>query len=58
MKVKKTCPQCTSKTILPIVYGEIVSFKKNVYYGGCEIDDNSPKYICNDCKHTWGVVST
>jgi hypothetical protein len=52
-----TCPSCHSKKILPIIYGEITEVVKNVYYGGCVVDEDSPSYYCSSCKNTWGKVA-
>lgn len=52
----KFCPQCNSKNILPILYGEPSTVTDTMYFGGCVIEDNSPSYNCSDCKCQWGKV--
>lgn len=48
------CPECGEK-LVKIVYGFPSNKvfeqaeKKQVYLGGCEIDDNNPTYHCYKC---------
>ena len=48
------CPECGNK-LVKIVYGfpsnKVIkeADKKNIYLGGCEINDDNPKYHCYNC---------
>ena len=59
---KPICPKCNSKNTCSIVYGypadievylEAVA-KKELYPGGCVVDENSPDWFCNNCELMWG----
>jgi hypothetical protein len=58
------CPKCGSTNVAAFVYGLIEDdpeFWKDVddgkvIPGGCEIDDKSPKYRCNECDFEWGRI--
>lgn len=58
------CPHCKSKKIIPIFYGypadeeeylKLVAEKK-IIPGGCVIENNSPKYFCDNCNGYFGVL--
>ena len=59
---KPTCPKCKSTNIALILYGYPVdmdeylkSIESGKYApGGCCVDENSPRWICNDCKFEFG----
>lgn len=48
------CPKC-GKKLAPIIYGlptveaTEASSRGEVYIGGCEYDENMPKYHCYNC---------
>tara|TARA_X000000368_G_C22682128_1_gene558738 strand:- start:35 stop:298 length:264 start_codon:yes stop_codon:yes gene_type:complete len=53
----KTCPECKSKNIIPIVYGmpgtkmrEDADIGK-IKLGGCCIEENANDMYCNECNH-------
>ena len=54
------CPRCSSHDIgrwefglaPPISNEEIESGR--VHFGGCIVDENAPRYHCNDCNYNWG----
>ena len=62
------CPKCQSKNIGEFFYGDfdpwleedsvtLAKIKEGVLIpGGCVINDNSPKYRCNDCDFCWGKI--
>lgn len=64
MKKIKTpkCPACGSAKVVVIVYGLPLpkafemEEKGLVKLGGCCIDDDSPRWHCNDCQHDWGKM--
>ena len=57
-----TCPSCNSKNAAEYLYGMPFFDEKlqkqidegKVILAGCIINDNSPKYHCNDCGKDWG----
>lgn len=59
------CPACQSPHITAILYGMPVfdddldtALKGGeVVLGGCCIADESPSWVCNDCKHQWGRLN-
>ena len=61
---KNICPNCKSKNVAKILYGEPASsetlMKKvkegKIYIGGCLIEMPAPKYHCNDCGKEWGEL--
>jgi len=56
-----TCPACGERKGVPIVYGlptYEASQDENIYLGGCCIYDDSPRYYCRNCEHTWGRYSS
>ena len=56
MKKTLICPKCNSTKIKYIIYGypDPTKIKKDDVLGGCEIEENSPKYHCLTCNHEWG----
>jgi hypothetical protein len=54
--MKKTCPQCGSKNVIPIMYGYPSSeagekeVKGAIRLGGCCITDDDLQWYCKDCK--------
>jgi hypothetical protein len=54
--MKKTCPQCQSKNVIPILYGmpSFEAWKKElkglIRLGGCELFGDDPQWYCKDCK--------
>jgi hypothetical protein len=58
----KKCPKCSSKNIIPIVYGmpSEETFKESkkgkFILGGCCIEESSPEWHCKKCGHEWGKV--
>ena len=58
---RRTCPNCKSKNVAKILWGEPVSsetLKKKleegkVYIGGCCVPIPTPKFHCNDCGYEW-----
>lgn len=60
------CPNCNKTWIAKIVYGyfcinELMDKdlkSKKIVLGGCTIDEQSPKWVCNSCGHTWGKKRT
>lgn len=59
------CPKCMSTNIGTFFYGlyepeseDSITLAKvkegELIPGGCVIDNDSPKYRCNDCFFTWG----
>lgn len=60
--MKKECPSCGSKNVVPILYGypgdmdyviKLVEEKKLVL-GGCCVSDNDPAFECLDCGRMSG----
>ena len=59
-KFNKKCPECSSKDVIPIMYGMPGPEMQKKYYegkiklGGCSIEehDMTDRY-CNDCEHEW-----
>jgi len=59
---KPTCPKCKSSNTCPIFYGypaDIEAYleasaRKEIYPGGCVVEENSPGWFCNDCELKWG----
>ena len=56
----KQCPECSSKDVIPIMYGMPDPEMQKKYdegkikLGGCSIDlDNMPDRYCNECEHKW-----
>lgn len=57
------CPKCQSTHIALIFYGypvDIDEYLKGIESGlyapgGCCVDENSPRWICNDCKFEFGA---
>lgn len=57
-----TCPQCKSENIALIFYGypvDMDEYLKGIEGGtyapgGCCVDENSPRWICNDCRFEFG----
>jgi len=57
------CPVCESHNVCTWVYGlpDFKAWKANGCsdrLGGCDINDWSPKYHCNDCDSNFGYAST
>ena len=56
---EKTCPEGHDDNIIPIQYGMPdkssmeASERGEVYLGGCEITDDSPKWFCKDHEITF-----
>jgi hypothetical protein len=59
------CPKCKSTNVGTFFYGEydpefedsitLAKVEEGVLIpGGCVIDNDSPKYRCNDCSFMWG----
>jgi len=54
--MKKTCPQCGSKNVIPIMYGYPSSEagekeeKGVIRLGGYELFGDDPQWYCKDCK--------
>lgn len=48
------CPECEKSDVIYLSYG----YTKNWYYfsRGCSVHGNSPKYMCESCKHEFGKV--
>ena len=55
----KKCPKCSSKNVIPIVYGlpSPELFEKaeagKVKLGGCCVGENDPEIYCKDCEYEW-----
>jgi len=62
---KRKCPKCGSDQVTLITYGypdgspEVMEKIKNeeVELGGCCVDDNSPKWKCQDCEERFGKIN-
>lgn len=58
LRYEPKCPNCGSK-LLEIVYGmpdsEIgeKAMKGELFLGGCMIEDDNPKYHCNNCERSY-----
>jgi rubredoxin len=58
------CPSCGADKTAIIIYGlpdyeaihEIYS-KDEYTVGGCDFEEDSPKWFCNSCRHEWGESS-
>ncbi len=50
------CPKCRSGKVKKILYGEpdFSKINKDDYLGGCVVNDDSPKYHCQECGNEWG----
>ncbi len=54
----KKCPKC-NKELVKIVYGmpdvDMIekAKKREIFLGGCVIEDFQPKYHCNNCKKSY-----
>ncbi len=59
-KNKQSCPKCQSKNVIPIMYGDptLETLEKSaagkLAIGGCCVNDQSPKWHCQDCEHEFG----
>jgi len=59
---KPPCGKCGSTDVALILYGLTDLDEKmksmidegKITLGGCIIGEDSPKWVCNDCKHTYG----
>lgn len=55
--INRKCPNCGSRSILPVVYGlvddDFLADSSALGYvlGGCNFEPDEPKHACNDCKH-------
>lgn len=55
------CPQCASSKVARIHYGEVdeevilESEAGKIVLGGCCVFEDSPRWCCLKCKHTWGL---
>ena len=55
-----TCPECSSTSVAPIVYGlpgpELMeeSREGHVVLGGCVVTGEDPTHACRDCEARWG----
>ncbi len=65
LRSKSPCNKCGSTDVALFLYGltdldeEMKSMidEGKITLGGCMIGKDSPKWVCNDCKHkfgTWG----
>ena len=58
------CPKCSSKNIIPIVFGlpgpelEAEAMAGKVSLGGCIVSPDDPEWHCRDCKHEWASPRT
>ena len=53
------CGKCGKKKVKLIAYGMPAgpdSFAPNEIIGGCIIEEDSPKWHCENCGHEWGKV--
>ena len=56
----RLCPSCGASTRLPIVYGlpgpDLMKEAEEgrVELGGCAIEEDSPRWSCEECGHRWG----
>ena len=57
------CPKCEYDSFAEILYGLVVTDDSELneklnsgktVLGGCCIDEDSPAWHCNKCKHEWG----
>ncbi len=64
MAGKKPCPKCSSKAIIPIVYGlpnnELGEKEKQgkLKLGGCCIELDAPEFFCKDCEYQWSTYGS
>jgi hypothetical protein len=64
LKLKPPCNACGSKDAALIVYGLTDLDEKmkgmidlgKITLGGCMVDKDSPKWVCNDCRHKYGML--
>ena len=62
MKKPSKCPNCDSTNIALIFWGlpictpelDTALEKREIVLGGCCINDNDPKWECNNCSFKWG----
>tara|TARA_B100000686_G_scaffold338066_1_gene410048 strand:- start:452 stop:670 length:219 start_codon:yes stop_codon:yes gene_type:complete len=60
----KKCPKCGSDKIIPISYGYIDGssetmqkiINEEIETGGCCIDEESPKWKCQNCEERFGKL--
>lgn len=57
------CPRCSSRNIGRWVFGLAPSEDSlleeeikngHVHLGGCIVEEDAPRYHCNDCNYNWG----
>ena len=64
LDMKLPCNECGSTDVVLILYGladldeEMKSMidEGKITLGGCMVDKDSPKWVCNDCKHKYGTL--
>lgn len=57
----KSFPQCKSKNIAEIAYGDVIFNEKGkkdyeqkkIVLGGCCVTENDPNWMCNVCLNRW-----
>lgn len=60
----KECPDCSSRSIIPIVYGypgrgmREDAREGRIILGGCMVDESSPSWYCDHCMLSWPVASS
>ena len=58
-KFNKQCPECKSKSVIPIKYGMPGTKMRDdasegkIMLGGCCIEEDANDRYCKDCKHAW-----
>jgi len=60
----RSCPECKSKRVAPIMYGypgnmdEALKAAKEekIGLGGCVIEEDAPTWQCFACGHSWGKL--
>lgn len=56
---KRYCPICGTLSALPIQYGYPTQIaidrvkRGEIILGGCNLDSDSPQWMCTTCHHTW-----
>jgi len=59
-KMPPACPSCHSTNVLPIVWGlpannaMEAAKRRKVVFGGCVIDDDPPRWHCENCGLDFG----
>ena len=46
---RPSCPDCSSRDVVPILYGLVANPEPGVILGGCIFDDDKPQWGCRTC---------